>query len=449
MFARTNADVVEAFRNCGQGELITQLNADFVEDCRSWGARLYKALPHPLVFDRGEFETLAFASNAIMEAQLKIARHLERELGRAGLLSHLRIDLTMEPFILWERLQISNSGIARIDILPNKDSYSVCEINIFGGVGGREIDRYWRAFAKALKAPAIDTPGPPFDDLAYTYSRMLERHPQVERLVLLDWSGHASLGYPDFQVAKTHLQAALPELAIYVHDDTDYPQEWLSPAEGRRTLIHRVFTFDDLAGDLGFLTQLYESDAIMSNGMESELLMNKRWFVMLTDPLYHELLTSDEIEAIQTFIPRTIALTTETLDNCIRQKQDWVFKADTAYGGQGVLVGRDAESELIRSTVLRDGVDQWTCQRYCPVDTLMLPVNEALEPAEHTPVLGLFIHGGLASGVLVRASATSRVVNATTGAKLTWATPMWPKDRERLIAHLYELGNLPMPSSEC
>jgi hypothetical protein len=44
---------------------------------------------------------------------------------------------------------------------------------------------------------------------------------------------------------QRYLRLMAPELEVCYHDEHSYPTHWLRPAEAKRTLVHRIVTYDD------------------------------------------------------------------------------------------------------------------------------------------------------------------------------------------------------------
>ena len=73
-----------------------------------------------------------------------------------------------------------------------------------------------------------------------------------------------------------------------------------------------------------------------------------------------------------------------------------------------------------RRLLLADGVEAWACQRLVPTSTVDLPTADG-GAAPHHLVLGMYVYGDRSSGLLVRGSAASPVVNASGGGGVSWA----------------------------
>jgi hypothetical protein len=75
-------------------------------------------------------------------------------------------------------------------------------------------------------------------------------------------------------------------------------------------------------------------------------------------------------------------------------------------------------------------------QRHVETSRLVLASDAESAPRPHHVVLGLYLVDGAASGLLLRTSATSAVVNVTGSAAAGWVVPVTAEERRR---HLDEL----------
>ena len=110
-----------------------------------------------------------------------------------------------------------------------------------------------------------------------------------------------------------------PELEIHYCDELTYREEWFAPAEAAQTLIHRLVTFDDTADEGAFLVAVRNSGATFSCLFEAELKMHRRWFSLLCDPEYQQLLDDEELAVIERYVPHTFDLTADNLADARRQ----------------------------------------------------------------------------------------------------------------------------------
>ncbi|MBC7975284.1 MAG: hypothetical protein H7138_09885 [Myxococcales bacterium] len=390
-------------------------------------------LPIPLAFDRATFDALASAGRLILSAQSKLLRALSQQHSRSEMLRRFHIPESLESVVDWDELALGANVICRLDVVPSNEGYHFCEINTDSTVGGPEIADFLQVFSDALGWPLTQHMASPQDSNVALLRRVLQDK-GLQRIVLCDWSANRNNGHLGFDLLRQHLVRALPELDIRLLDETEYPEAWLTPEEGRRTLVHRGFMYQDMTDDGAFMRRLCESGATVINKFETELRMHKGWLAILWDASYHPLLTRAEIEAIATYVPFTTVITRDNLDDLLARKGDLVFKLGIGYGGDGVWIGADHSAEHLRALIEGKGLSRWIAQQMIRFDGVEIPFDANFEFIPHNVVLGLYLIDGQASGLMVRASSSSKVVNVTNGAGgYTWAIPMTPEERAQHI----------------
>lgn len=381
------------------------------------GASLLDPLPMVFLYPVDEIEALAEAAKNLLAAQALLAQHLCKVLSRTALATMFDIPAQSVRFIDWEALVNPNERIVRFDFLRGATGPKIVEFNVFCGVGGPDLQS---AYASVL--PQLD--GQPFNQspfvaLADHYAAQVKRHNST-RLVLLDWSGHQSLGYPNFDMLLGFLHARMPDLEIVEHTEETYPRAWLQPGKGNGTLVHRVFTLGDLNGDLEFLGQLQDSGARLTNGFEAEICMNKHWLGLLCAPGNHALFSPAQIATIKQYLPDTQPLTPENLQTALDDKDRYIFKWNSSYGGEGIYVGSEWTKEALAERLENEGINGFSCQEIVQVLDEHAPVEAFGGPRPVSAVFGLYAYAGQVSGLLVRASGRASVVNASSGSKIGW-----------------------------
>lgn len=396
---------------------------------------IIRLLPYPLLFSAQEFGALHEAALRILSAQKKLVSHLCATRSRQDILAMFQMDEEAAAYVDWEEFVEGRRRVARVDLLPLRDGYAVCELNFSAGVGGGDVYDCYRAFADSMGWPASRRDVSPFENLAKIYRAALQ-HLSIDRLILLDWSSHAALGYPSVELPYRYLSKAFPDLDISIHDENSYPRELLSPGSGRGTLIHRNFTFDDVTVNRDVFKRIKGSGAVFSNGLEAEMLMSKAWLSLLWKESTHALLTVEEIAAIKAYVPYSFSPLDQPLEETLSRKDELIFKVNHSYGGAGILVGREYDRGELKRRLLEKGLENWTCQRFHDVPLLVHACDEISEPAGHKTVLGLYVHGQLASGIVVRSSRGGTIVNAGSGARAGWATVVDEEEKQAIMALL-------------
>ncbi|RKG78501.1 hypothetical protein D7W79_12710 [Corallococcus exercitus] len=391
---------------------------------------------HPLLFSQAEFVELSRACRALLSAQLKLINHLIDTRSQEGLLDLLRMPRHLARFIHWDNLRHGDATIGRMDIVPTRQGYFFCEFNIFPGVGGGEAYEGSRAATEALGFPRAGLMDSPLRDLAVLYAEECRKR-GLRRVVILDSRGHSGLGYPRQEYLKRYLEALNPDVQVHILDEVSYPEAWLKREEAERTLIHRMFTYEEVTDGFAFLEKLWASGAVLTNGFEPELRMSKRFLALLCEPGHQALFSEDEVAAIRKYLPPAFSLSEDNLAAALRDKAGLVFKIDdsSSYGGSGVLMGTDWSSEELERKLREPGVERWICQRVVEAETVRLRAGGDSAPEEYRLVLGFYSYGGRTNGFLVRGSRTSKVVNITSGGKLGWAFVVSEEGRQTFIRH--------------
>jgi hypothetical protein len=400
-----------------------------------------RLVAHPVLFDQTEFEALGRAVGALLRAQVKILEHLRATRSGEAVLELFAMPRRLLPFMRWENLARPEETVARLDIVPSRTGYHVCELNVFPGVGGGEAHCCGELYFQALGYPEAGLPPCPLQAHAELYAAQA-RARGLARVVILESVKHAGLGYPRQEVLQRHLRAAHPGLTVEIHDEASYPAAWLTRAEGERTLVHRMFTYEEVTDDFAFLEKLWQSGASLA-GFESDLRMSKRFLALLWDPAYQALLDAEERAAIERYLPHGFELTEERLASALRDRGDLVFKWDAAasYGGTGVLVGVEHSAEELEQRLRASGVGHWICQRAVEAETLPLGDAGDAPLIESRIILGLFSYGGTPRGLLLRGGRASRVVNASTpNGRMGWAFVVSEDIRRALVRHARALG---------
>jgi hypothetical protein len=377
----------------------------------------YRPLPYYFRIDPAEHAALVAATQTLVDAQDKLLAHLCSTRSPDELVALFRVPPAMAARMDWPAMASSRFRMLRADIIPTDDGYWFCELNHFSGVGAGESYHSGRAFAELLGRPVRGVS--PFRDLAHLYVEACRRD-GLGRIVILDSSKHRHLGYGRHQLLQDYLRLMAPDIEVAYHDEQDYPTAWLEPAEASRTLVHRIVTVTDTDDDGAYLSAVHDSGATVTSMFEAELKMHRAWFSLLCDERHHHLLDDAEVAVIRRHVPHTFDLSEGSLAATLADKDDWVFKRSYSYGGEGVLIGAQCERDELRQALVASGVDAWTCQRFVPASAVDLPAADG-SPAPHLFVLGMFVYGERANGLLVRASAESQVVNASRGGGVSWA----------------------------
>jgi hypothetical protein len=435
-FGAYNKDWVEAV--CFRQKYVREVGAiekinDFLMKNKAEGEPY---LSTPLIFDLKDLDRLAVAGRALLSAQGKILSHLEETVSRAGIIEIFDVPEMIVPYVDWENLVTGKNLITRFDIVPSSQGYHFCEINCDSTVAGFELFECAKIYADALSWPLMTGVGAraPHGDILLLINRMVDAV-GFDRILVCDWSTYRDTDWFGFDFLYRALKDGLPDIDVRLAYEDDYPQDWLQPGTGSKTLVYRGFMHADMVDGGAFYGLIHGSGATIINSFETEIRSSKRWFAMFHDSNNHALLSVDEIYAIDQFVPRTVAFDELNILSILNNKDDYVFKINNSSGGKGVLIGEDHTTSELKALLAARGVENWTAQELIESEILHLPNDDDFVTSPHRVVLGMFLIDGQASGLNVRASRHSRIVNVSLGvASCLWAVPMLSEARRAHLA---------------
>jgi hypothetical protein len=424
-FGQFNEELIGAL--LGSRELIARRSVLANQEARllNEGGHLLRLLPVHFVFDERDCAVLAQAASALIDVQTKILRHLAASIGRDGILRRFRVPDTMRRFVNWDELLDPQCLVARFDILQSQDGYRFCEFNVESCVAAAEIFEFGGDYFSELGV-SVDDLGvtPPLRDLGGLLAQTARRL-NAARVVILDWSaggGSPGKGYFSFERMRGHVARAASPIPVFITDETRFDPAWLAAEEAKRTLVFRGFMMHEMDDDGAFLDRLLAQGMPVVSTYETEIRMNKVWFALFHDESLLSALTPDERGLIAKYIPFTCEIDARNRDALIASKHRYVFKEKQSFGGNGIHFGESMSTAELEQLFTGDEAGRWTAQELLDPYPAMFPHDERLESERHHFVLGLYLYGARASGMLVRGSTRSKVVNATVGnAKLAWA----------------------------
>ncbi|HEX4728546.1 MAG TPA: hypothetical protein VH298_12160 [Jatrophihabitans sp.] len=376
----------------------------------------YRALPYYFRIDRQTHAELARATRVLVRAQEKLVEQVCRSFSAEELQRMFTVPAAMAAAMDWSTVAGRGLRMLRADIIPTDAGYFFCELNHFSGVGATEA--YYSAYAMADLLGRSVAGISPIRQQAHLYLTECRRA-GFTRFVILDSTKHQPFGFGEKWFLQRYLRLMAPDLEIHYCDELTYREEWFAPAEAARTLIHRLVTYDDTADEGAFLVAVRNSGATFSCLFEGELKMHRRWFSLLCDPEYQQLLDAEELAVIERYVPHTFDLTADNLASALADKDRLVFKRSYSYGGKEVFIGDQYSTERL-SELLSIDISGWNCQRRVHTSSLELPGPDGqLLPFYF--VLGMYLYGEGASGLLVRGAANSPVVNVAQGGGVSWA----------------------------
>ena len=436
---RMSADYTRLVFSPGYARIVDGLTR-FKHALSSPGANL---MPHPLLFDLAEHAALSAALRTILAAQQKVVNAAMRRHGRESLMALMGLNPSWVPLVDWDQLTNGLYRTVRADVLATADGLEICELNFSAAVGGFEMHEHFAVFARALGLPAELGQDAPGHNMARMYARNLAQSGH-ECLHLLDWSTHARMGYPSADITRQWLAQELPGFPIEVHDELSW-QRARRAGTGMRTLVHRRFTYDDVTENAEVYREMLDSGVTFSNGLEAELLMSKAWLALLWEPGYRQLLTPEEIAAIDAWVVPTALVGPDDRERVTAMKDTLLFKKKAGYGGKDAIIGREAPVAELWALLERDGLDSWVSQPLRHVPDLVHMAHGTLRPTAHCTVLGLYMYEGTACGLAVRSATGSRVVNAGSGASSAWAPALDGLQRDAFSEAVRRFSRLSQP----
>lgn len=392
-------------------------------------------VPYPLTIAQQDYDRLTDVAARLLSAQARILRHLLRTRSGGEVLTMFGLPASLDDDVDWDAMAHGRDVIARFDVLPSGDRFWFCELNSDSSVGGLELYDCIAVYASSLGWPVLRGQHSPAEDVAGLL-RAAASGRRVSRVVLCDWSSSRDAGVFDFSLLLEYVRAALPGIDARLVYEDEYPEAWLRPGAGAETIVYRCFMHDDMDDGGALYRRLVDSGATIISTFETELRSHKRWLALYFDERYRHLLSPQELEAIDRHVPPTFALTEAGLGDALARKDDHVFKHDRGSGGAGVLLGSDIPSRELEAALRAHGLERWVVQRYVEADAV--PFGHGDSPSRQRVVLGLYVVDGRASGLMVRTSASSKIVNVTSGASTgsTWCVPTSADRRRELLAQL-------------
>jgi len=360
------------------------------------------------------------------------AGELRQQLGvQAGLIEFLD---ESEP--LTEDLLVA----VRPDVLMSGGVPRFVECNVDSALGGAfDSDGIARRFLAAYTEHGVTGSAP----LAVPESAVDTRfHAMRDQLGLADGATsvilfHMGSDYPDTQDGHTLVKLLEPVrdrgraagLDVVVH-----PLEWLTlDADGRLCAgtvvldsVLRMFIPQDVPHGAGYdalRTALRTGTVRMFTSSATWLLANKATFAWLWQDV--DRLSTVDADLVRNHVPHTESLDAAGIDRARERRADLVLKPTGAYGGSGVVVGREVTPERW-AEALRAAVDETghIVQEYVPVDRLAMHFVEMatgdVRGADVPYCVAPYLFGGRAAGAYLRFavpdSASGSVVNLGQGA---------------------------------
>jgi hypothetical protein len=403
----------------------------------------------PLYLDQPGYEQLASVSWRLMHLVLEACRRRARTVGE--LVDVLRVPSADIPLVreddpLDEELLVS----ARPDIIYSSGVPKFVEINIDGATGGtHHADLLARRFCQLLRGGAADGwpafgPPPSAVDARFSVMRSSLRLSDGDFVVIPVFSKGTVPGLEDAKVFQDWLapmcesgaRHGLDTVACSL-DDLAAEDDGTISLRGRRVdAVFRLFQpVDQPAGPgLAAVVRAVQSGAVRMHTTESPWVLGDKttlaWLWADRDRF-----AQDDRLLVERYVPWTALLSTpgtmddELLAYARAHRAELVLKPSNGYGGSGVVVGpsaSDAEWDAALTGAAHTR-HPYVLQRFAEPDCMEMPFSHvgtgAVEHARVPFVVGPYLFGGKASGVLVRhgVPGSGLVLNAHHGALMNSA----------------------------
>lgn len=163
------------------------------------------------------------------------------------------------------------------------------------------------------------------------------------------------------------------------------------------------------------------------NNFRAKYLHKKAIFAMITDPVYQDGMTPEQLFAVYTHVPWTRRVadvkTTdiegkniELLDFIRKNRRQLVMKPNDEYGGKGIFVGWEMDDQAWDNAIQTSMESFYLVQTRVEVSREVYPTwdGQNVHWAEYTVDLDPFVFSGEVEGLLTRLSATA-LCNVTAG----------------------------------
>jgi len=393
----------------------------------------YVLLPFPLIIPERDLDILAKVSKLLLETQTKILIYLLSKYTKEELLVFFDLPEEARGLINWSALTKNSEILGRFDIVPTSVGYQFCEINIDSSLGGLKILDSVKDFFKPLEYALPEHLSSPSEHLGNYIKEIIEKS-RLETIVVFTIKKYLDEGTGTVRYFFNYLKNKYSDYeVILVHED-NYPSSLLDKNIAKKVLVFRFANFSDVnCHDL--LNRIINSGATILSTFESEIRSNKKWFSMFYSNEFQHLLNDQEKEIISQYVPETIQLSEESFQQVLTHKDNYVFKKNRSYGGKSILFGKLYDEEQLKETVHPLG--DWTAQKKIDSLSVMLPDANNNQLEANKIVFGLYQVCNSYSGMMIRASAISDVVNVATGnAKVGWALSLKEYDVKNFLQTL-------------
>lgn len=251
-----------------------------------------------------------------------------------------------------------------------------------------------------------------------------EDYPQI---AIVDWKGVATES--EFRILQQYFSSAGYQTIIVDPGELHYDKDRLTVGDFRVDILYkRVITHEFLArfDERHPLAQAYADGRVcIINSFRTKVAHKKAGFAILSDPLYENLFTTEEVEVFRRHIPWTRrvgpGLTSfhgaeYDLIELIRSEQNrFVLKPNDDYGGHGVFIGWESTPETWQQEVSLALERPYVVQERVPLKRVSIPAfTDRLLTEELFIDFNPFLFDNHVEGALIRLSSSS-LLNVTSG----------------------------------
>lgn len=404
------------------------------------------ATPFPLaLFPAEAFEAVAADLRLILSAQSQILAHLLTLHSRQEILDLFNVPAQIRDLVDWSLLEKGGRLIGRADVLLSQDGqYQLCELNIGPAIEGPQMHDFSTRFlaSRGVELSEFKHGQSPYVDLARLIQTLCKEE-QCTRVVLLDLEAYQHWGGPSaYQPLLDYVRDACPDLDVVLIKEHQYQAQWLTPEEGARTLVYRLFLEEEIVDGGDLVRRICGSGALLLNTFQNYVTGCKSWFSLFHDPELRKILDPDQKAAIDRRIPLTVRVSPENLLGLLQRREELVFKPCNSTGGKGVILGAEVEPEMIRASIGQKHAE-WIAQVNIRQCSYGLPQTLWNKPVEQFVVFGLYYINQQMSGLYFRCNGRSKAVNVLSGGMPGWALPITDQEHQVLITALHAKENEP------
>jgi glutathionylspermidine synthase len=377
--------------------------------------------PMPVFIPLETYLKLIEASEILIEVQFRILKDLLKKHSPKEILKMFYIPSYLERFIDWKKIATNPPSLGRMDIIFVDGIRPVfCEFNIDSSIGGGDAflyiehakSRFPDMFPEGCR---LDSFYNSLSDYAIKFALELGK----KGIGLFFWNDWLDKGLYNSKYLMDHVKAR--NFMIEKISDVDLKT-------GKKTmedkLMYRAFVKEHMIDDLDFIDDLFKKGMVLISDFGDEIYCSKIWFGLLYDENMTSGLSQKEKETIGRYIPRTVIVSEDNIDDLIRKKDEWIFKPVDSFGGKGIMIGEEVVSDEIINAISYKS-RKWIAQEYIKDSSMLLPKGNNRQYEKYNAVFGLYKAGKEYSGLLLRLSQVTKIVNVTGGKSLiSWAVPV-------------------------